>query len=574
MSKTFILIFLVFKLLTTVYGQAPSASSMVSPMHIPPYLSGSFGELRGGHFHSGIDIKTKGRVGIPVHAVADGYISRIKISAGGYGHALYIAHPNGTTSVYAHLSKFALPVANWVEKEQYRQKSFAINLFPTAHQFPIKKGQLIGKSGNTGSSMGPHLHFEIRKTASQKPVNPMFYNIHVKDDIAPRFSTLAIYPLEKSAQINNSHQILYLPTKNNGTPRKFHISTADTISISGAASFGVEVYDYLNGTHNRCGLRSLTVKVDNQNIFRYIIDGFSFSESRYINSLIDYPAKIKQKKQIQRTYIQPNNKLSIYDHHINRGIFQFIENKTYNLQIEAEDFAGNTSLLKFVVKGSASATQTPSNPLSKNEATFNYTKKINTFSNNQIAITVPGAALYDTISFRFTAKPANNPDFQSPIYQLHRETTPLHMPFSASIKIPDTIAPEIQDKLLALHINKTDEDAYIGEIENNKFHFKSREFGSYVLAIDTIPPKITQLFNPEEINTSIAFKISDERSGINTYEGYIDGKWALFEYDAKNDKITCQLKSDRIIKNQEHELELIVIDNTNNMASFQGTFFW
>ncbi|MFO7940075.1 MAG: peptidoglycan DD-metalloendopeptidase family protein [Bacteroidales bacterium] len=574
MSRLLFTLLLAIPFIAPSYAQRTPEKEMLPPLTIPPYLSGSFGELRGGHFHSGVDIKTQGRTGLPIQAPADGYVSRINISSGGYGKALYINHPNGTTTVYGHLKSFAPEIARWVKQQQYKKQQFEVNLFPRASQFPVKRGEIIGTSGNSGSSMGPHLHYEVRNAANQKPVNPMFYNVKVRDDIAPRFTTLAVYPMTPESRVNKKNTPLYKNTRTNGTPRHFRIADADTLHIRGSAAFGVEIYDYLNGTHNRCGLRSLSVTIDNKTIYRSIMDRFSFAETRYINSHIDYAAKVEQNKQIQRTYIQPNNKLSIYDYHLNRGIFRFHEPKTYEVTLTADDFEGNTSTLTFFVKGGKEA------PLQASERSpkirFDYKKEVNQFTAPGFEIRVPGNALYDTLHFRYAIHKQLTANLLTPLYQIHKATTPLHKHFEAGIEVPQ-IAPDLTEKIVAVKLDKEGEkEAFTGEVKENRFLFQSRSFGTYALAIDTVPPVLKPEFTtPLHRNKSaISFIMEDELSGINSFDGFIDGQWVLFEYDAKNDRITHYLDDSRIKRGQEHELELIIIDNTNNTTTYYTTFKW
>lgn len=574
MSRLLFTLLLAINFIPCTQAQHTPEESMLPPLDIPAYLSGSFGELRGGHFHSGVDIKTQGRIGIPIQAPADGYVSRINISSGGYGKALYINHPNGTTTVYGHMHSFAPQIAKWVEQQQYKYHKFEVNLFPKANQFRIKKGDIIGKTGNTGSSMGPHLHYEVRNSANQHPINPMFYNVEVRDNIAPRFMTLAVYPMTPGTRINKKHIPLYEATRTNGTPRHYRITNSDTLSIRGSAAFGVETYDYFNGTHNRCGLRSLTVAIDNQTIYRSIMDQFSFAETRYINSLMDYAAKIKQKKQIQRTYIQPNNQLSIYDYHLNRGIYPFIEPKTYEVSIIADDFAGNTSELRFWVRGGKAPTAETNS--SSAESIFDYQREVNKFATNGFKIQVPGNALYDTLHFQFKEQNTTANNYLTPVYKIHQETTPLHKRFDANIRVPQLPA-DLTEKLIAVKLNTDGEkESFTGNLEGNWFHFRSREFGNYTLMLDTVAPVVKPLFTDANFSQSaqISFKIEDKLAGIQSYDGFIDGKWVLFEYDAKNDKITHTLTEKRTAKGTEHELELIIIDDTNNTTTYYTTFKW
>ncbi len=319
-----------------------------APMKIPLILSGSFAELRSNHFHSGMDIKTQGVTGQVVSAAAKGYISRISISPTGFGNALYINHPNGTTTVYGHLMKFRDDIQEYIRNIQYEKKSFRVDVPVLPGIFPVEKDEWIALSGNTGSSGGPHLHFEIRDTKTEEPLNPLDFGFNIADRTPPTFSGLEIMPLSESSQVE------FQPTKKiyhlvfyDG---KYHILNNPAIPVYGNIGFAFEAYDYFDDSRNRCGLSFIQLKIDGELYFSMNLHRFSFDESRDINNFIDYEDLVRQNRRFQKTWIDPGNQLSMYDFNRNNGVFFATDGKTHQVDIEAEDAYGNRSVLTFRIE--------------------------------------------------------------------------------------------------------------------------------------------------------------------------------------------------------------------------------
>ncbi|MCU0371288.1 MAG: M23 family metallopeptidase, partial [Bacteroidales bacterium] len=318
------------------------------PLDIRMLLSGTFGEIRANHFHSGIDIKTNGVEGAPVYAIADGYVSRIKVSAYGFGKALYVTHSNGYVSVYGHLNRYNQVIGDYVRKGQYRQESFEIELFPAAEELPVKKGEIIAYTGNSGSSGGPHLHFEIRDGSSQKPINPLLFGYDVKDLVRPRITRLKIYPEDEPARINGLDRSLSLQVE--GWGEEHRISVPQAIRLSGNISFAIQVNDQQNDTDNKNGPYSVALYIDKKAAYRHRMETFSFDETRYVNSLIDYSEYVKNEVRLQRTKIDPGNRLGIYDLADNHGVFLFNDTLLHEITYEVKDVAGNTAILSFYIR--------------------------------------------------------------------------------------------------------------------------------------------------------------------------------------------------------------------------------
>ncbi len=563
-----------FSVLT--YSQTgKTANYFVPPVRIPIFLSGTFGELRTNHFHSGIDIKTQGITGKVIQSIADGYISRIKITTKSYGRAIYITHDNGYTSVYGHLGRFIGSIEQYVKMKQYEKESHVVDLFPDPGEFPVKKKETIGYSGNSGYSFGPHLHFEIRNSKNQHPLNPLSLGINIKDEIHPRIYRTAIYPLGYKSLVNGEHEKVIM----NATGKHGHYKTTNSqpVVVSGRIGFGIETYDYHDGSTNRCGIHSIELLVDSTRHYYHVIDEFSFSETRYINSLIDYKTKQRDKYKIQKSFVQPNNPLSIYKEINGNGSIVFNDTNVHHIHYKVNDIYNNTSTISFFVKNA------PGDTTGNTCSDTNYTmlmpfNKENQFSDTGIKITIPENALYDTLKFKYSTREPGK-DMYSDIHIVHDQFTPVQKNITLSL-YPGKLDEGLQDNALII---KIDDDDKIKSMGGSYFFADGyvtayiREFGEFAIAIDTIAPEITPL-HPNKMKYGkgdmIAFKATDDLSGIAKYTGYIDNQWALFEYDFKNDKIMYFIDDERLNKNQQHTLELFVIDEKNNIASYHTTFYY
>lgn len=543
-------------------------ANFAPPVDIPIVLNGNFGEIRNNHFHAGIDIKTNGETGLPVFAIEDGFVSRISVSPSGYGNALYVQHTNGYTSVYAHLEKFADPINNWVKTEQYRQESFAVNLFPKPQQFEYKKGEQIALSGNSGSSAGPHLHFEIRKTDTESPVNPLLFKFDIKDNTRPVVENLYIYPLADSSHVANNTQAqkISLVYYNEA----YHPKGINTFDGYGQIGFGVDAIDYLDGNWSKCGIYQLEYWVDKQLINSFRLNELSYDEMRYINSHTDYEANIRDGSKVHKTYIEPGNKLSIYQQSKHSGIFNFNDGRRHTIEIFLYDTKMNASKIEFTIKSG----QAVKHKNKTTEAFFEH-NKANLFETDEVCVSTPENALYTNINFIYK-KGKTPPGAYSPLYRIHNQYTPLHQ--KASISIDAELLPEYLQKksLIALFDIKTSEFSSIGgTYKNGKVQTSSYQFGDMCIVADTLAPDIQALSIKDgqlmEQNR-IRFKISDKLSGIESYEVEIDGKWILFEYDPKRELLEYTF-DEHIQTGKTHTLKLVVTDKKENINTYETEFY-
>jgi hypothetical protein len=543
------------------------------PVDFPMVLSGNFGELREDHFHSGIDIKTRGTIGHRVKSIDEGYVSRIKVQANGYGKSIYIDHPGGVTSVYGHLDRYREDLAAFVKEVQYKRRSHTVDIYLKPDQFRIGKGEIIAYSGNTGGSSGPHLHLEIRTTGDQHPTNVLKYGFDIADHAAPRFRTLSIEPADPESHINGKVAKQHFPLLLDGGI--YTVPYGTRITGSGKLGVYVEVFDYLDGAGNRCGIYTLEMFLDGKRVYAHTMDEFSFSETRYINAHVDYEDLILENRKVHRLHRLPNDRLRIYDGLVDDGWVTIHDNITHELRVVAKDVAGNSATLEFKIKGDPEGLDKGS--LEPVQGKFMKYNEKNHFESEGIIVDIPSLAFYQDHYFKFGKKPATSGSL-SELYEIDSPGTAVHLPYTLSIR-SSVMDPALQEKLLLVKLDEQgDWEAAGGEFAGGYVVASLSNFGTYAIAADTVSPEIIPLaFSPGGDMSgarSLRFTIRDDLSGIDKYQGYIDNKWALFEYDPKNDLLEYIFDKERITTGVTHELELYVTDLQGNANLFHATFTW
>ena len=547
--STLVILFVLVK--SSLFAQNYNAD-YTNPIHLDLLLSGNYGELRPNHFHSGIDIKTNGRINQELFSIEEGYVSRINVSPWGYGKAIYITHPNGFTSVYAHCNKFNTEIETYIKSLQYSVKTYAIDTLLPKDFIKVKKGEFIAFSGNSGNSFGPHLHFEIRTSDTEHPINPLLFGFKVKDNKAPIIYNLVLYDINNKKSRINSVKNSRLAT--------------DTFTVSSVTGFGIEVYDYLDLTPNKCAPYKLSMYKNNKLVFSFVADEFDFEQKRYVNSHIDYARYLKTKKKVHKLYVEPNDKFSLYRNVINKGLIYLEKNETANIKIIAEDFNENKTTLNFVVKSN-------SNIKTKKQVQSKYFMRYreeNSFVNDSIKITIPKNALYNNLEFRYKYTGYGK-------YKISDELIPLHKKIKVEIK-PVGIDKSLINKTIVVRISRKGRaQALLSEYDGKYISTMSDKFGVFRLQTDTIKPRIKPInIYPDAKfikDNKIKFKITDNLSGIMSYNGYIDGKWVLFEYDAKKASIYYYFDEQVPALQKYYNLKLIVKDAVGNAAEYKVRFF-
>ena len=531
----------------------------------PPALAGSFGELRANHFHSGIDFRTNQRIGYPVYAPADGFISRLRVQNSGFGLALYISHPNGYTTVYGHLARFNPKISQIVKDIQYKKTSYEIDEFPAADLIPVRKGEVIAYSGNTGSSGGPHLHFEIRDSKTEATINPQLLGMSIADDIPPVIHAMYVYRLN-GKPFNEFTPKQYFQVA--GSKGSYKLNQVSTINLSGEVGFGIVVNDRHNGASGNNGVYAIELAVDGNTVYTSALERFSFDHSKAINTHIDYPTYMRTKQYIQKSFVDPGNPLQIYFNLVNNGRVTFNDGKTHTVKYTISDARGNKSSLAFNVFANPKAIiNTPELPAGIN---FAY-HKINEFSTEEVKVILPKGTLYNDLNFLYqkTAKPLQNA--YSEIHHIHNNLTPLHTGFELWIKADSSIVKQ-SNKALIVNTNRSSQGGYF---ENGWVKAKPRNFGSFFVTIDTVPPNIIPLNIANGKNmagiSKMSFKISDALSGIKSFNGYINGKWILMEFDTKTANLWHVF--DERTATGKHTFELLVVDMKDNVKRYAIEFY-
>jgi hypothetical protein len=535
-------------------------------MDTPLYLSAPFGSLRDNHFHSGMDIRTFEKEGLPVYAVADGYVSRIKVSAVGYGKAVYINHPNGYTSVYAHLLKYEGTIASYIKSIHYLEQKFELDNFPNKDLIKIKKGEIIGWSGNSGGSTGPHLHFEIRDTKQEESINPQLFGIPGVDLFNPTLKRLVVYAL------NNNHPVVQhniAINENNSIKTDSGTLLLDTLIIAkGPTGFGIEAYDYLMNENKTYSIYCTDFFFNQIKRFSYRIDRVNFAETKYINTHIDYDLYKRDGYRIQKCFLDDGNKAQVYPYMRNKGKVLIDDTLTHTVHFCVGDFDGrsHTFYAKVRSNNKTAYSETPCNDL----VWYPNSKQI--YKRDGITISIPEGALYDTLNPCVIVTKPNIKGILSAAYQIHTPNTPLHKSIGISIDTDTARIPS--SKLLLASIKKDGSLSSVGgDYKQGKVTSLTSNFGTFVIIADTISPtiKVIGLSAKNELSdtTKLLIKTTDNISGISTYNAYLNNTWILLDYDAKNEILQYEFDN-KTIFNQKQELNIIVIDKKGNKTTWKS----
>lgn len=541
------------------------SQNFIYPLDVrPPYLSANFGELRPNHFHSGIDFKTERVEGKIVRAIDTGYVSRVGISPSGYGRVLYVTHPNGYTSVYAHLKELDHRIDSAIIAYQYEKKVQTVDISFMPNQFPVSKGQQIALSGNSGSSGGPHLHFEIRKTENQHTLNSFaFYDF--QDNVAPKILGIGVYPMDSNSFVNHK-QTKFFQYKKEGLS-----SIVPTITVYGNIGFSVCGYDYMPGQSNIYGFYATELICNGEVLYSRKIDEIDFSTSSDINSLIDYEERLVTKRNYERMWVEPNNELQIYSELKNQGIYRTTESETAQCVIKVSDYHGNKASVILNLKqeyvDSLDKKTIKQEVLHSSLDTF-------LFVQNGFEFRAKPKTFFNDFSFNLTVDTIDTKArFYSKQYQI--TTNQVIFKKSAEIVIPYSLPDSLKGKAIIENCKKR--TPIMTKFDDNGCaHAFVKTGGKFAVVVDTVAPTIK--ISQEKLNNMatyqyILFKMSDNYSGVAKYNAYIDGKWQILYYDAKSGAVFLYFDRAQMEFGQKHTLRIVLEDLCHNVLDKEYEFY-
>lgn len=539
------------------------------------YYSANFGEMRPNHFHSGVDLKTDGVEGKAVVAAADGYVSRILQSPSGYGLALYIAHPNGTTTVYGHLSRFRKDIADFVFAERHRLRSSRVDIVCPPDKFRVARGEEIARSGNTGSSMGPHLHYEIRDTETQKTYNVIAQGVlKPKDAIAPYMMKVHYIEIDTVRGIPvNARPATYAVRKIDGNT--YGLARQSPVKVGRKGYFVVEASDRKDDCANTYGIYRLRAQVDGRTFFEYRNDGFTFDLSRYCNSVAYYPVQRNSRNEAIRLAAMQGGVERFYPTLVDRGVIAADAGVKRKIDIAVEDDCDNVSTLGFEIEGKPDAECFRGEIDDERKAVYcdrDFAFKVD----DAFSVVIPKGALYESAALRIersetTPVADSTVRILSPAYRVGDKDIPLHRSIAPvfSVAVDEALRPYVVMAVVA-------DDGRVsyagGNYRYNRLAGRASSFGTYCLAADTVPPVIKPQFADGQDcrnRDRIAFRVSDNFSGIASYTATVDGRWVAI--DLSRGRASIDLRAEGVAGGGTHAIEFTLVDNCGNRAVWRGT---
>lgn len=537
-------------------GGSPARSGLVPPLQIPLVLAGNFGELRSNHFHTGLDFKTQGREGLPVIAVTDGVVSRVRTGPYGYGNALYLSSPEGLTSVYAHLQRFAEPISTWLCEEQYRSEFNEWDAAPR-RAFTFKAGDTLGWSGNSGSSGGPHLHFEIRATSTQRPINPLLWDFDVADDRPPRLDAIWLLP-ESGATVDGRTS----PVRLDGD--------IDRVKVSGKVRVAIEAFDRLSGANNVCGVYRMVVELDSMPWFEAVLDTLDFGVARDMNAHAYYPVWARERKQVHRMHRLPGNRLPIYDRVTRSGVIEAVPGTERSVRVFVEDVHGNAAERTLTLIGTSQALSDA--PEGAPGAMLRYDEQWTFIDSTGLRVEVPKDAFYEDTWFPCHAAAGGGWHIGTEELPVRKDIT-VELPENAGCGVRGHVAVQ-QQKGESFRV----EPARL--LAGGGIRFTTRNLGLYRATCDTVGPRIAIRSNrpsglPENPRmVALQFEVQDDFSGVAEVESWVEGCWMRLHWDPKKNRAFYLLEDGRHLPGERQEVLVEARDEAGNVSAWRGTVIW
>lgn len=555
---------LVFTILYTAIGfsQGDDTREKSLPLNIDPSFAGTYGELRSGRFHAGLDFRVGGVVGEPIYSIDEGYVSRITVSSSGYGNGLYVTHPDGTTSIYGHMHNFAPEIAQMVEKRQYETESFSVNIVLDSEAFPVERGQYLGAVGNSGSSAAPHLHFEVRNPDGTSPVNVISadYFDH-QDDVPPVIQRVNFYSYEDSTGLVQGDLI-----------KSFKWGSSNVLEVSDKFYVAVDAHDRQSGTPGKLGIEAFEFFLDGESFYRFELGEYTYKEQETFNSLIDYRERVRSGVSMVKSLVDPGNGFKDNIVAQNRGVVSLSDDEVHSVKVVVEDLHGNKKVANFKVRrGDCNAGDT-----------LKYDRALPwfapyAFARSGIKVSLPVMSLFRSESIDIDTVDVCREDIYSKVWRVHHSEVPLRKGGKIELEVEE-MPEELQSKAFLGYLLPSGRITYCGgRYSEGAVKGRLSSFGMYCVSVDTIAPTIKPRFSSaRQIQRSgqMAFTIKDEMSGIGNFRAEIDGEWILAQYDRKYNKLWIVLDPKRVKRGSGHELVLTVTDNRKNTNTYKYKFKW
>ena len=510
-----------------------------NPLGIPMSLAANFGELRPGHWHMGLDLRTNQKENYPVFASADGYVAHIGIRPLSFGKFIIINHPNGYSTLYAHLNEFYPDLEKYVREKQMEKESWAIELNFTENDFRVRKGNEIAKSGNTGGSQGPHLHFEIRDTKSDRSLNPLLFGFTIKDDVPPSITKLAIYDRSISTYLQTPQMVQVIKTDSGYFTKPRKILTGQK-----KLSFAITATDRVSGSTGANGIYSAYLYFDSLPQVAFVIDSMNYAESDYVNAHID-----KRYKNAGGPYIQHLSKLpgfhgTVYQEIDGTGIIELNDTLVHAISIEVFDANENLSTLFFQIQYSDSLAKKIKRPLNGRLLIPN---QVNIIEEKEFEVYMPENCLYDSVPVIYSQQNIFSPGAVTAQHRLTDPVYPLHSYFSVRIKSVNKVREDLKNKIVMVRNWKAGRSVRKAEWQNEPtatgwLSASFDVFGNFQAFVDTISPTINAPAKArlpdgqgkDTLDLSPLNKIiltPNDNFAVRSFRAELDGKWLMFSND-------------------------------------------